>query len=793
MPTLLHSSLIHLFVYCLLSAQPSLQQNINIPTLSNSTFISRNDDDIIVTKPGCPRKCGNLTVPYPFGIGIASNCSMNPWFDVYCDSSVDPPYMLLSTRDDYRLVDISDSQIRIKNPFFASRCYSSNISSLNLTLDFSATPYSLSDSNTLTQVGCSDLAVFEGFSMQYAAPNMTGQNNFATGCVSFCSNGDLSLNGSCPGNGCCQIPVPKGTVFVNSSITGLEDRWRDQLAKPCSYSFIGERESFSFKAVSDLYQPPMTIVDWLQGVTVALDWRIGAENCSRARSSPDFSCQKNSDCIDADAGVGGYRCACLKGYQGNPYLPPGCLDIDECKSNPCHATGICINSPGDYACGCPEGYDGDGRRNSSGCFLVPMPSSKLSKLSIGLISGMGFVTLFCISILLAKFVRKRENNKQKHKFFKQNGGLLLQRQTSVKEGILGKTRIFTAKELDKATDKFNESRILGQGGQGTVYKGMLSDGQIVAIKKSQLVVDEHKTKHIVEQFINEVVILSQINHRNVVKLLGCCLETKVPLLVYEFVPNGTLFHHIHEDKNTEFPFSWNMRLKIAADVAGAFAYLHSATSLPIFHRDIKSSNILLDEKYVAKVSDFGTSKSVAVDQTHLTTNVNGTFGYIDPEYFRSSQFTEKSDVYSFGVVLVELFTGLKPILPSTQSEDDSRSLVSRFLSSMDENNLDSILDNQVSARDEKEGVVAVARLAQRCLDLNGKNRPYMKEVAMELESVRIAQMGSAAHKKLPEDSSFPKLGSMILSTDDNNYSWTTTSDFPTHSSSDAFPIMLDTP
>lgn len=405
---------------------------------------------------------------------------------------------------------------------------------------------------------------------------------------------------------------------------------------------------------------------------------------------------------------------------------------------------------------------------------------------------MGFVILLMISVLFAKFVKKREHKKQKEKFFKENGGLLIQQQTSANDSVLGKSRIFTAKELEKATDKFNESRILGRGGQGTVYKGMLSDGQIVAIKKSPPV-EENKAKHIVKQFINEVVILSQINHRNVVKLLGCCLETQVPLLVYEFVPNSTLSHHIHNDHDSEFPFSWNMRLKIAADVAGALAYLHSATSLPVFHRDVKSSNILLDEKYVAKVSDFGTSKSVEVDQTHLTvTDVNGTFGYIDPEYFRSSQFTEKSDVYSFGVVLLELLTGLKPILPYVDGEETSRSLVLHFLSSMEEKNLDSILDNHVSAESEKKAVLEVARLAKRCLDLSGMNRPYMKEVAMELERVRAAQQGSAAMPKLPEASSFRKLGSRILSSDDNDYSWTTTSDFPTNSSSDAYPIMLDT-
>ncbi|KAK6148828.1 hypothetical protein DH2020_016353 [Rehmannia glutinosa] len=702
--------------------------------------------------------------------------------------------MLVSTRDDYRVIDISESQIRIRIPFFASRCYgNTSISSLNLTLDFSETPYTLSESNRLTQIGCSDLAVVQGFSRQFAAPNLT-QNNFASGCVSFCSDGDLSLNGSCPGNGCCQIPVPKGTVFFNTSISGLQDRLGDVETKPCSYSFIGEQNSFAFQAVSDLYRPPMTITNWMENVAVVLDWRIGTESCSQARNSAGFGCYQNSDCIDADAGVGGYRCSCWKGYQGNPYLPPGCQDIDECESDPCHSTGICINTPGEYICGCPAGYYGNGWRNSTGCLPTTPPDSKLSKLSIGLISGMGVITLLSISFGLIKFVKKKNNKKRKQKYFKQNGGLLLQQQSSVKDGILGNTRIFTAKELEKATDRFNESRILGRGGQGTVYKGMLSDGQIVAIKKSQLV-DERKSNHLVEQFINEVVILTQINHRNVVKLLGCCLETKVPLLVYEFMANGTLFHHIHDenDNNTEFPFSWNMRLKIAAEIAGALAYLHSATSLPIFHRDVKSSNILLDEKYVAKVLDFGTSKSLAVDQTHLTTNVNGTFGYIDPEYFQSSQFTEKSDVYSFGVVLVELLTGLKPIILSTNAEDD-KSLVSCFLSSMnDNNNLETILDRQVlSAQGEKEGVLAVAKLAKRCLNLNGKKRPNMKEVSMELEALRMAQIGSStARAELQEDSSFPNEGPVIFQTDDYDYSWTNTSDFRTNSSSDVYPIMFD--
>ncbi|XVF86292.1 hypothetical protein PTKIN_Ptkin18bG0028200 [Pterospermum kingtungense] len=220
------------------------------------------------------------------------------------------------------------------------------------------------------------------------------------------------------------------------------------------------------------------------------------------------------------------------------------------------------------------------------------------------------------------------------------------------EGGIQKAKLFSSKELDKATDHFNKNRILSQGGQGTVYKGMLVDGQIVAVKKSN-VVDDDK----VEEFINEVVIFSQIDHRNVVKLLGCCLETEVPLVVYEFIPNGTLFQYLH-NQSEEVQLSWDN-----TEAAEALSYLQSSAFFPIYHRDVKSTKILLDEKYRAKVSDFGTSRSLAVDQSHLTTNVqgSGTLGYLDPEYFRPIQFNYKSGVYSFGVVLVELITGEKPI------------------------------------------------------------------------------------------------------------------------------------
>ncbi|XP_031125120.1 wall-associated receptor kinase-like 3 [Ipomoea triloba] len=397
-----------------------------------------------------------------------------------------------------------------------------------------------------------------------------------------------------------------------------------------------------------------------------------------------------------------------------PHLPPS-TPSDYCQHR--------INSDGSsyaagYYCNCPYPTIGNplianGCHGVSGCF--------------------GILLLVWSCFILRKAIKKRKMKKQRKKFFKRNGGLLLQQQLLAKDGTIENAKLFTASELDKATDHFNANRIIGRGGQGTVYKGMLIDGQIVAVKKSQ-VVDENQ----LEPFINEVVILSQINHRNVVKLLGCCLETEVPILVYEFIPNGTLLSLIHNNYGNELiPLSWDIRLRIASEVASALAYLHSASSIPIYHRDIKSSNILLDEKFRAKVSDFGTSRSISIDQTHLTTIVKGTFGYFDPEYFRSSQFTDKSDVYSFGVVLAELLTGQKPI-SFEANDDEDRSLVTRFLLCMEKNTLSKILDMEVLEQGKKEEVMVVASLAQRCLNFNGKKRPTMKEVAAELDAIRAS-------------------------------------------------------
>ncbi|XP_040361662.1 wall-associated receptor kinase 5 [Rosa chinensis] len=214
------------------------------------------------------------------------------------------------------------------------------------------------------------------------------------------------------------------------------------------------------------------------------------------------------------------------------------------------------------------------------------------------------VSLSFLGVLLVTFwiycgLKRRKFKILKEKYFKDNGGFLLQQKLENFDGPQA-AKIFTREELKKATNNFHDSLKIGEGGYGFVYKGTLSNGNEVAIKVSKSSAPMTQSN----QFINEVIVLSQINHRNAVKLLGCCLETQTPLLVYEFVSNGTLYEHIHK-KNGKGPLSFGLRMKIATETSASLAFLHYSTSMQIVHRDVKAANILLDENFTAKVGDEG--------------------------------------------------------------------------------------------------------------------------------------------------------------------------------------------
>ncbi|PON50287.1 Wall-associated receptor kinase [Parasponia andersonii] len=672
---------------------------------------------------GCSDRCGNLTIPYPFGIG--DSCYREDRFKVTCDDSTTPPKAYLGTGT-LNLTEISlfDGELQVLQ-YVAKDCYDQHGSqrfddSIIASLEVSG--FTISDTkNKFTAIGCDTYAIVRG--------NYYNQTDemYTTGCMSLCNRFEDIDFDSCSGIGCCQISsLPSGLQNISVSLDSYSNHSKVWSFNPCSYAILAEESQFKFSTASFKEFQRRT------EFPLVLDWTMGNFSCDEARKLKDYACTGNSTCTYKNTSFG-YLCQCLDGFEGNPYHPQGCRDIDECKySNPC-INGICNNIAGAFNCSCQKGYvltnkticekasSGDGTRRA--LFLyIPLGVSTV------------LVVLLAMSLMLCWGIRKRKLIKLKEKFFEQNGGLMLQQRLSSEKGPFETTKIFTAEELEKATNNYHESRIIGEGGYGTVYKGILPNNKVVAIKKSKFGAQIVQTEQ-TEQFINEVIVLMQINHRNVVRLLGCCLETEVPLLVYEFITNGTLFQHLH-NKGTEAPsLSWELRLKIAAETAGALSYLHYETNTPIVHRDVKTMNILLDENYTTKVSDFGTSRLIPQDQDQLSTLVQGTVGYLDPEYLQSSQLTEKSDVYSFGVVLGELLTGKKAFI-FDKSKGVSHVLSMFLLSLKEDDQLHKFIDDEILNDGNMEVIKEVANLTKRCLRIKGEERPTMKEVAMELEGLR---------------------------------------------------------
>ncbi|PKA46238.1 Wall-associated receptor kinase 5 [Apostasia shenzhenica] len=287
---------------------------------------------------------------------------------------------------------------------------------------------------------------------------------------------------------------------------------------------------------------------------------------------------------------------------------------------------------------------------------------------------------------------------------------------------------FTAEELERATDGYSESRVVGHGDSSTVYKGILpGNNHVVAIKKW------FPLRRIqVDQFTDEVKILFKLNHNHLVRILGCSLETPVPILVYEYVPNGTLHHHIHDRPGS---LSWEARLRIAGETAGAVACVHSAIpGWPTHHRGIRSVDILLNNDLTAKVSDFAARLDRA-DCLVLERFFHSMKGYLEPDFFLlTSRLTQKSDVYCFGVVLAELLTGQKPVSAARTAEDKNLGVF--FLKNLREGTLFEMLEARVREEGRPDAVKAVAEVAGRCLMPREEERPTMREIAEELQSIR---------------------------------------------------------
>ncbi|KAG6631032.1 probable LRR receptor-like serine/threonine-protein kinase At1g06840 isoform X2 [Carya illinoinensis] len=350
-----------------------------------------------------------------------------------------------------------------------------------------------------------------------------------------------------------------------------------------------------------------------------------------------------------------------------------------------------------------------------------IPTPQRSSLSKGALAGIvlgaiaGAVTLSAVVFLLIlrRHVRKTRAISRKRRASKASMKI---------DGV----KFFTYGELATATNNFNSSTQAGQGGYGKVYKGILVDGSVVAIKRAQ-----EGSLQGEKEFLTEIELLSRLHHRNLVSLVGYCDEEWEQMLVYEFMSNGTLRDNL--SAKAKAPLNFAMRLRIALGSAKGILYLHTDANPPIFHRDIKASNILLDSKYRAKVADFGLSRLAPVADiegtvpNYVSTVVKGTPGYLDPEYFLTHKLTDKSDVYSLGVVFLELLTGMQPI---SHGKNIVREVNVAYQSGM----IFSIIDEQMGSY-PSESVVKFFTLALKCCQEDTDARPSMAEVVRELESI----------------------------------------------------------
>ncbi|XP_077244670.1 LEAF RUST 10 DISEASE-RESISTANCE LOCUS RECEPTOR-LIKE PROTEIN KINASE-like 1.2 isoform X7 [Tasmannia lanceolata] len=377
---------------------------------------------------------------------------------------------------------------------------------------------------------------------------------------------------------------------------------------------------------------------------------------------------------------------------------------------------FCICEDGTYPRTCPSGTH---------------KSEETKGIIIGVSTGV-LVVLICIISLFCWCCRKRLRSKSstllsQNKFSDPSSRHDLEKCNS---NFFG-TPVFTYKELEEATENFAESRELGDGGFGTVYYGKLRDGRSVAVKRLY----ENNYKR-VEQFMNEVEILSRVRHHNLVSLYGCTSRhSRELLLVYEFVPNGTVADHLHGERAQSGPLTWPIRMSIAIETAGALAYLH-AVEPQIIHRDVKTNNILLDNNFQVKVADFGLSRLFPTDVTHVSTAPQGTPGYVDPDYHHCYQLTDKSDVYSFGVVLVELISS-KPAVDITRNRHEIN-LAKMAINKIHNHALHEFVDMGLGFETDygvRRMITLVAELAFRCLQEDREVRPSMEEVLEVLRGI----------------------------------------------------------
>ncbi|XP_065851866.1 probable receptor-like protein kinase At2g42960 [Euphorbia lathyris] len=292
---------------------------------------------------------------------------------------------------------------------------------------------------------------------------------------------------------------------------------------------------------------------------------------------------------------------------------------------------------------------------------------------------------------------------------------------------LGWGHWFTLRDLEFSTNRFAAENILGEGGYGVVYKGRLINGTEVAVKKLLNNLGQAE-----KEFRVEVEAIGHVRHKNLVRLLGFCIEGVHRMLVYEYVNNGNLEQWLHGAMRHHGILTWEARMKVLLGTAKALAYLHEAIEPKVIHRDIKSSNILIDDEFNAKVSDFGLAKLLDSGESHITTRVMGTFGYVAPEYANTGLLNEKSDIYSFGVLLLEAVTGRDPVDYARPA--DEINLVEWLKVMVGTRKAEEVVDPNLEVKPTTRALKRALLVSLRCVDPDSEKRPKMSHVVRMLEA-----------------------------------------------------------
>ncbi|KAF5949541.1 hypothetical protein HYC85_011534 [Camellia sinensis] len=292
---------------------------------------------------------------------------------------------------------------------------------------------------------------------------------------------------------------------------------------------------------------------------------------------------------------------------------------------------------------------------------------------------------------------------------------------------LGWGHWFTLRDLQLATNRFSPENVLGEGGYGVVYKGILVNGTEVAVKKLLNNLGQAE-----KEFRVEVEAIGHVRHKNLVRLLGYCIEGVHRMLVYEYVNNGNMEQWLHGAMQQYGTLTWEARMKVLLGTAKALAYLHEAIEPKVVHRDIKSSNILIDDEFNAKVSDFGLAKLLDSGESHITTRVMGTFGYVAPEYANTGMLNEKSDVYSFGVLMLEAVTGRDPVDYGRPANEVN--LVEWLKMMVGNRRAEEVVDPNIEVQPTTRALKRALLVAVRCVDPDSEKRPKMSQVVRMLEA-----------------------------------------------------------